>query len=157
MPHKVRVLGHIADEWCSTFLTVSTCMLKAVLSVSGKGLMHAGGLRPYGVDPSFNARSRLYRSGSFQQRWQFFNASKSSPELSSAGAPFAFFPRNASGYNDGFPVFFPVRVQPPSVPVSHFLLALQGTFPTEMFGFLVHTWHCAGHYGTHVCRCKSQE
>jgi hypothetical protein len=61
------------------------------------------------VDPSFNTYSRLYRSDAFQRRWQFFNSSMSSPELSAAGAPFAFFPRSARGYNDGFPVFFPVR------------------------------------------------
>jgi hypothetical protein len=80
-----------------------------------KVLLHAGGRQPYGVDPSFNSHSSLYRSDSFQRRWQFFNSSANSPELSAAGAPFAFFPRRSRGYNDGFPVFFPVREKHPAI------------------------------------------
>jgi hypothetical protein len=83
-----------------------------------KVILHAGGMQPYGVDPAFNAYSSLYRADSFQRRWQFFNSSANSPELSATGAPFAFFPRRSPGYNDGFPVFFPVCVQPFSLCVQ---------------------------------------
>jgi hypothetical protein len=122
---------------------------KAALNDRCVGHVYAGILQAYGVDPSFNSRSSLYRSGAFQWGWQFFNSSKNSSELSSAGAPFAFFPRSARGYNDGFPVFFPVCVQPPSVPVPHVLLALQSTLPTGMFTYPGYLCLC-------VCRCKSQ-
>jgi hypothetical protein len=76
-------------------------------------LVHAGGLRAYGVDPSFNTYSRLYRPDSFQRIWQFFNSSTNSSELSATGTPFAFFPRPSHGFKDGFPVFFPVQATLP--------------------------------------------
>ena len=60
------------------------------------------------MDPSFNTHSTLYKSDALQRVWESFNYSSQSPEIASSGAPFAFYPRRASGYDDGFPVFFPV-------------------------------------------------
>lgn len=71
---------------------------------------HAGGTRPYGVDPSFNMRSTLYRFNAMHSISQFYNSSRGSLELSNSGAPFAFYPRHTAGYEDGFPVFFPVCI-----------------------------------------------
>jgi hypothetical protein len=95
-----------------------TWSLNQALNEELKGAVHTGGTEAYGVDPSFNTHSRLYRTDALQRRWQFFNSSERSPELSMAGAPFAFFPRSSHGYDDGFPVFFPVQTQSPAVPVS---------------------------------------
>ena len=75
---------------------------------------HAGGLEAYGVDPSFNTHSTLYRPDVLQRMWQFFNASSHSPDVSTSGAPFAFYPRRSVGFADGFPVFFPVLPLAPS-------------------------------------------
>jgi hypothetical protein len=80
-------------------------------SAGRQGCLHAGGTDPYGVDPSFSTQSGLYRPDSFQRRWQFFNSSQHSPELSASRAPYAFFPRISHGYSHGFPVFFPVCIQ----------------------------------------------
>lgn len=66
---------------------------------------------PYGVDPFYNPLSILYRSDAMQHIWQFYNSSDHSPELATSGNPFAFFARPAAGYEDGFPVFFPVPSQ----------------------------------------------
>jgi hypothetical protein len=112
-----------------------------------KGPVHAGGIQAYGVDPSFNAHSRLYRPDSYQRSWHFFNSSDSSPELSTTRAPFAFFPRSARGYNDGFPVFFPVILQPPS---THSRASCLMVFlpPQGIYGTV-----CAGER----VRCNSEE
>jgi hypothetical protein len=136
----------VTSAWC-TVIEQLLSRLKPALNDMRVGRVHVGGIRAFGVDPSFNTRSGLYRSDSFQRRWQFFNSSKSSPEVSTAGVPFAFFPRTAYGYDDGFPVFFPVLVQPASVALLHFLHALQSTLPHELFVEPVHLWHC-------VRRCK---
>jgi hypothetical protein len=104
--------------------------LKAARYERLKATLHVGGRYPYGVDPSFNSHSSLYRADSFQRRWQFFNSSANSPELSTTGAPFAFFPRRSHGFTDGFPVFFPVCVQPFSVscvsPLMHACTCARG-------------------------------
>jgi hypothetical protein len=105
--------------------------------------MHAEGIQAYGVDPSFNTHSGLYRSDSYQRSWHFFNSSENSAELSTTRAPFAFFPRSARGYRDGFPVFFPVLAQPP-LPVSHFCHALHGTLRHELCIFSGYGLVCAG-------------
>lgn len=67
-----------------------------------------GGLEAYGVDPAFNPHSSMYSSISVQNKWRHFNLSDNSPDISITGVPFAFHGRPSTGYDDGFPIFFPV-------------------------------------------------
>jgi hypothetical protein len=65
-------------------------------------------LQPFGVDPSFNARSSMYHPYAAQRPWQYYNTTAGSSEVSDSGVPYAFFHRPAIGLKDGFPIVFPV-------------------------------------------------
>jgi hypothetical protein len=61
-------------------------------------------VKPFGVDPVFNVRSSMYQPDAARRPWQYYDAS----EMSASGIPYAFYHRPAFGFDDGFPIVFPV-------------------------------------------------
>jgi hypothetical protein len=72
---------------------------------------------PFGTDPVFNHRSRLYNSMLSGSIGDYYNVSSGATEVAATGLPYAFFTRRLHGHPLGFPVVFQARCLAKDPPV----------------------------------------
>ena len=67
-------------------------------------------VQPFGIDPAFDETTSFHSRLASSNSHTYFNTSIAAAELSYAGIPYAFFPRQVSSIEDAFPVVFEVRI-----------------------------------------------